>query len=47
MEAAANAGVRSIGYANEPGKTESLIRAGADAVTEDMNELAEAVTEIA
>ncbi|MEU4579455.1 hypothetical protein [Nonomuraea sp. NPDC023979] len=40
MVAASNAGTRSIAYANEPGKADSLIQAGADAVTDSMAELA-------
>ena len=40
VEAAKAAGVRSIGYANKPGKREKLIRAGADAITEVLAELA-------
>ncbi|MFE3452335.1 HAD family hydrolase [Nonomuraea sp. NPDC059194] len=41
MEAASAAGTRSIGYANEPGKAESLTRAGADTLTDDMYSLAQ------
>ncbi|MET8339773.1 HAD family hydrolase [Streptosporangium canum] len=40
MQAAANAGTRSIAYANEPGKETRLVQAGADAVTRSMQELA-------
>ncbi|GGP02519.1 HAD family hydrolase [Nonomuraea glycinis] len=41
MQAASSAGIRSIAYANEQGKAESLTQAGADAVTRSMAELAE------
>ncbi|MFC5818311.1 HAD family hydrolase [Nonomuraea harbinensis] len=41
MHAAHNAGTRSIAYANDPGKAESLTQAGADAVTDNMAELAD------
>ncbi|MEU0566385.1 HAD family hydrolase [Nonomuraea sp. NPDC005983] len=40
MQAANNAGTHSIAYANEPGKAESLTRAGADALIDSMAELA-------
>ncbi|SNT62048.1 hypothetical protein SAMN05216276_108719 [Streptosporangium subroseum] len=43
MEAAANAGARGTAYANEPGKVESLVRAGADAVIDNMADLATAI----
>ncbi|GGT00624.1 hydrolase [Planobispora rosea] len=43
MQAAANAGSRSIAYADAPGKDESLTQAGADAVTKSMQELTEAI----
>ncbi|MFI7049512.1 HAD family hydrolase [Streptosporangium sandarakinum] len=43
MQAATNAGTRSIAYANEHGKATSLAQAGADAVTDSMQEIAEAV----
>ncbi|MFI9010142.1 HAD family hydrolase [Actinosynnema sp. NPDC053489] len=36
IEASHAAGVKSIGYANKPGKRESLSRAGADAVIDSM-----------
>jgi phosphoglycolate phosphatase len=39
VEAAAAAGVRSIGYANKPGKAERLIAAGAVALVDSMTEL--------
>ncbi|NUW45774.1 HAD family hydrolase [Nonomuraea rhodomycinica] len=40
MQAAHNAGTRSIAYATEPAKAERLTQAGADAVTSSMAELA-------
>lgn len=40
VEAARAAGVRSIGYANKPGKGEKLVSAGADAITEVLADLA-------
>ena len=40
IEAAKAAGVRSIGYANKPGKHEAFTHAGADAITEVLTELA-------
>ncbi|MEU0521489.1 HAD family hydrolase [Streptosporangium sp. NPDC006007] len=40
MQAAVNAGARSIAYANKPGKETRLVRAGANAVTRSMQELA-------
>lgn len=43
MEAAINAGARSIAYANEPGKDVTLAQAGADAVTSAMGDIAAAV----
>ncbi|MFF5110410.1 HAD family hydrolase [Streptosporangium sp. NPDC000509] len=43
MQAAANAGALSIAYANAPGKEASLAKAGANAVTSSMRELAKAV----
>ncbi|MEV0514495.1 HAD family hydrolase [Nonomuraea sp. NPDC050405] len=43
MEAAINAGARSIAYANEPGKGVTLTQAGADAVTSAMSDIAAAV----
>ncbi|MER6827413.1 HAD family hydrolase [Streptosporangium sp. NPDC000563] len=43
MQAAVNAGVLSIGYANEPEKETKLARTGAKAVISSMQELAEAV----
>ncbi|MGW7477134.1 HAD family hydrolase [Nonomuraea muscovyensis] len=43
MEAAINAGARSIAYANEPGKDVTLRLTGADAVSHAMNEIATAV----
>lgn len=43
MQAAANAGARSIAYANKPGKETHLVQAGADAVTRSMQELARIV----
>ncbi|OXM70799.1 MULTISPECIES: HAD family hydrolase [Amycolatopsis] len=39
VEAAKAAGVRSIGYANKPGKRERFTSAGADAITEVLTEL--------
>ncbi|MER5325703.1 HAD family hydrolase [Streptosporangium roseum] len=47
MQAAANAGTRSIAYANERGKEVSLAEAGADAVVRSMHELAIAFTAVA
>lgn len=41
MQAARNAGTRSIAYANEPGKVDRLTQAGADAMTGSMAELVE------
>ncbi|WP_101789148.1 HAD family hydrolase [Nonomuraea indica] len=46
MEAAINAGARSIAYANEPGKDVTLAQAGADAVTDSMRKLVEAVAAV-
>ncbi|MET7460411.1 HAD family hydrolase [Nonomuraea sp. NPDC005501] len=46
MEAAANAGARSIAYANEPGKDVTLAKAGADAVTDSMRKLAATVAAV-
>lgn len=43
MEAAINAGARSIAYANEEGKDVTLAQAGADAVSKDMRKIAAAV----
>ena len=43
MEAAINAGARSIAYANQEGKDVTLAQAGADAVSKDMREIAAAV----
>ena len=43
MEAAVNAGARSIAYANQEGKDITLAQAGADAVSKDMREIATAV----
>ncbi|MEV4186681.1 HAD family hydrolase [Streptosporangium canum] len=43
MQAAANAGTRSIAYANEPGKEVRLAQAGADVVVMSMQELAKAI----
>ncbi|MGW4426018.1 HAD family hydrolase [Streptosporangium sp. NPDC004631] len=43
MQAAANAGARSIAYANKPGKETRLVQAGAEAVTRSMQELAAVV----
>ena len=40
MQAAHQAGTRSIAYANQPGKAEKLTQAGADAVTNSMAKLA-------
>ncbi len=40
IEAARAADIRSIGYANKPGKRSALAHAGADAVIESMDELA-------
>lgn len=40
MQAAVNAGTRSIAYANERGKEVSLAEAGADAAVRSMHELA-------
>ncbi|WP_346537632.1 Imm21 family immunity protein [Micromonospora sp. DPT] len=40
IEAAHAAGVACIGYANKPGKAESLAAAGADAIVTDMSDLA-------
>ncbi|WP_435582552.1 HAD family hydrolase [Amycolatopsis thermoflava] len=40
IEAAKAAGVRSIGYANKPGKRERFTSAGADAITDVLTELA-------
>jgi phosphoglycolate phosphatase len=40
IHAARDAGTRSIGYANKPGKTESLADAGADAVITSLAQLA-------
>lgn len=42
ITAARTAGTLSIGYANKPGKHADLSAAGADAITDDMYELAEA-----
>ena len=39
--AARAAGVASVGYANKPGKHETLRNAGADSVIEDMRALAQ------
>jgi phosphoglycolate phosphatase len=46
IEAARAAGVRSIGYANKPGKFGQLTAAGADAVVTEMAALAAALTAI-
>ncbi|MBT2226430.1 HAD family hydrolase [Nonomuraea sp. NEAU-A123] len=43
MEAAINAGARSIAYANAEGKDVTLAQAGADVVSKDMREIAAAV----
>lgn len=43
ITAARTVGSLSIGYANKPGKHADLAAAGADAITDDMNELAQAV----
>lgn len=43
MEAAINAGARSIAYANGPGKDVTLTQAGADAVTSAISDIAAAV----
>jgi phosphoglycolate phosphatase len=43
MEAGRAAGVRTIGYANKPGKRERLGDAGADALVEAMDDLAAAL----
>ncbi|MBG0819313.1 HAD family hydrolase [Planomonospora sp. ID91781] len=43
MQAAANAGSRSIAYADAPGKDVRLAQAGAHAVTTSMRDLAEAI----
>ncbi|MEV0196095.1 HAD family hydrolase [Nonomuraea sp. NPDC050691] len=43
MEAAINAGARSIAYANEPGKEVALMQAGASAVANAMNDIATAL----
>ncbi len=40
IQSACAAGVRSIGYANKPGKRERLTRAGADVIVTSMEELA-------
>ena len=45
VKASLAAGALSIGYANKPGKSSDLATAGADAVVEDMNQLAAAVIE--
>ncbi|MET9650430.1 HAD family hydrolase [Streptomyces sp. NPDC006460] len=43
IEAARTAAARSIGFANKAGKAKALSAAGADAVTEDMNDIARAL----
>ncbi|MFJ9517827.1 HAD family hydrolase [Kitasatospora sp. NPDC101801] len=44
VEAANAAGIRSIGYANKPGKAEALAAAGAAVVVGSMREIADALT---
>jgi phosphoglycolate phosphatase len=44
IEAATAAGVRSIGHANKPGKAESLMAAGADAVVPTIDQIASAIS---
>ena len=43
MEAGRTAGVRTVGYANKPGKADSLALAGADVVVDTMTEVAAAI----
>jgi HAD superfamily hydrolase (TIGR01509 family) len=43
IEVSRTAGVRSIGYAKTPERGDELVRAGADAITDDMASLAAAV----
>ncbi|MFV0129054.1 HAD family hydrolase [Streptomyces sp. HMX112] len=43
VQAARAAAASSIGFANKPGKAEALGAAGADAVTDDMNDIAQAL----
>jgi len=43
IQAAHAAGIRSIGYANKPGKRVALASAGADTIIESMDELAAAL----
>jgi phosphoglycolate phosphatase-like HAD superfamily hydrolase len=47
MEAAINAGARSIAYVNEEGKDLILAQAGADVVIESMAELTAAIAAVA
>ena len=42
LDAARNAGIRSVGYANKPGKHQRLRDAGAHAVVDDMRAIAQA-----
>lgn len=44
IQAAHAAGIRSIGYANKPGKLDHLTAAGADVIITDMRQLADALT---
>ncbi|MFD3405377.1 HAD family hydrolase [Kribbella sp. NPDC058693] len=44
IEAGRLAGVRTIGYANKPGKTDALAMAGADVVVQTMTEIAAAIS---
>ncbi|MFB6428250.1 HAD family hydrolase [Streptomyces microflavus] len=46
VQAAQAAAAGSIGFANKPGKAEALGAAGADAVTEDMHDIARALAAI-
>jgi beta-phosphoglucomutase-like phosphatase (HAD superfamily) len=43
IQGATAAGVRSIGYADKPGKRQRLTAAGADAIVESMTPIATAV----
>jgi HAD superfamily hydrolase (TIGR01509 family) len=43
IHSAEAAGIRSIGFANKPGKRERLTRSGADAIITNMTELAQAL----
>jgi HAD superfamily hydrolase (TIGR01509 family) len=44
IEAAAAAGVRSVGYANKPGKSGAMAIAGADVIITAMDELTQAIS---